>query len=124
MKLQTLKPRLAMLNTAVVATLGRRAGDDASSDRKRFYDSALWQRTRDAKLKRDPLCQYCALTGVVSQATVVDHYVPLIRGGHPTADDNLVSADESCHNRKTQCEVNDQPFPKYAPSKARKIVFA
>jgi 5-methylcytosine-specific restriction protein A len=83
---------------------------------KRFYDSAHWQRVRDMKLKRDPVCQYCLHGDKLTTATEVDHYTPLERGGHRTEDANLVSSCKSCHSRKTQLDQQGQPPPPYAPS--------
>jgi 5-methylcytosine-specific restriction protein A len=87
--------------------------------RKRFYDSALWQHTREAKLRRDPLCQCCACEGRAVQAEHVDHWTPLAQGGHPTADDNLVSMCRSCHSRKTLAEQAGTALPNTVPSRPR-----
>lgn len=86
------------------------------SEDKRFYDSALWKRVRNMKLMRDPLCQYCLLNKKLTDASEVDHYVPLSGGGHRTDDANLVSACTPCHSRKTQLEQQGSAPPKHAPS--------
>lgn len=97
--------------------------DDART-RKRFYDSALWQRVRAAKLQRDPLCQCCAYDGRSTAASHVDHWIPLAQGGHPTADDNLVSLCVPCHSTKTLAERNGTAYPLVAPSAPRRLVMA
>jgi 5-methylcytosine-specific restriction endonuclease McrA len=119
----TLKPKVSNLVTSPVRAWTRSRDVDADAqDRKRFYDSSLWQKTRDAKLNRDPLCQYCSYRGQVTEARDVDHYTPLAEGGHATADENLVSACVSCHAHKTMCERNHTPFPRYTESKPRMLV--
>lgn len=95
-----------------------------AQDRKRFYDSAVWQRTREAKLRRDPLCQCCAYVRITTVAIEVDHWTPLAAGGHATADENLVSLCTPCHSRKTQAERLGQPYPDIVPSKPRQLVIA
>lgn len=92
--------------------------------RKRFYDSALWQQTREAKLRRDPFCQCCAVDGVMVEAKHVDHWVSLARGGSPTANDNLVSLCVSCHSRKTLAEQAGSALPRIMPSHERCIAIA
>lgn len=92
--------------------------------RKRFYDSKLWQDTRAAKLRRDPLCQCCAVDGVMVEARHVDHWTPLAQGGHPTADDNIVSMCLPCHSRKTLAEQSGGELPSIVPSRERCIAIA
>lgn len=98
--------------------------DSDARARKRFYDSAVWQRTRAEKLQRDPLCQCCAHDGLVTLASHVDHWAPLAQGGHPTADDNLVSLCAPCHSTKTLAERNGSPYPPIVPSAPRRLVMA
>ena len=90
--------------------------------RERFYKTARWLRTREAKLRRDPLCQACAVNGTVTPAGHVDHAVPLSAGGSATEDANLVSLCLPCHSRKTLLERQGRPAPPVAPSQAREFV--
>ncbi len=64
------------------------------------YNTDAWQRLRKAKLARDPLCEYCP-GGAVTPATQVDHRKAIRQGGDPWAWQNLASACELCHSRKT-----------------------
>lgn len=98
--------------------------DAGQRTRKRFYDSARWQHTRDAKLRRDPLCQCCAVDGLAIEAKHVDHWTPLAQGGEPTADENLVSLCLPCHSRKTMAEQSGGKLPSIVPSDARRIAIA
>ncbi len=116
--------RLAPRVTAVKLGIGQpwvRRGDDQAQARKRFYDTARWQRARAAKLRRDPLCQACAHEQRAIAAEHVDHWVPLAQGGHPTADENLVSLCHSCHSVKTRCEQLSLPFPLIVASQPRTL---
>jgi 5-methylcytosine-specific restriction endonuclease McrA len=122
-RLKRLAPRVASVRLALGSEFPDRR-DEGAQRRKHFYDSVVWQRTREAKLRRDPLCQCCAYEGTVTQAAHVDHWLPLAEGGHPTADDNLVSLCVPCHSRKTLFERNGTQFPKIAPSQPRRIAIA
>lgn len=66
----------------------------------KIYSSARWQRLRLAKLRKDPLCEYCP-PARQRPATQVDHKRGIADGGDPWAWDNLASACQSCHSQKT-----------------------
>lgn len=121
MKLQTLKPAIPMLKAA---PLVRPPVSEGRQERKSFYDSALWQATREAKLRRDPLCQCCAFEGVHTPGEHVDHWTPLAQGGHPTAASNLVTMCASHHSRKTHAEQHGLPYPTHVPSNDEQVTLA
>lgn len=124
MKLKTLQPTVPLLSTSKPQRELPVPRSPAAQERKRFYDSALWQSTRAAKLRRDPLCQCCAGKDIIRPAEHVDHWVPLAQGGQPTADDNLVSLCQPCHSSKTRSEQVDGPMPLIVRSAARRPVIA
>lgn len=67
------------------------------------YNTARWQRLRERKLSRDPLCQ-CERCEVLDEnvlADEVDHIKPIERGGEPFAWDNLRSMAQAHHSAKT-----------------------
>lgn len=68
---------------------------------KRGYDRA-WQRTRLRVLSRRPLCEDCAVEGIVSPATEV-HHVVKIRVAPELRHDasNLRALCAECHARRT-----------------------
>jgi 5-methylcytosine-specific restriction protein A len=73
--------------------------DQAQRDRdaKRFYNSSLWKRAREAKLSRDPLCEMdCREQGWVTRATIVHHRDGDVRN---LEEGNLQSACAGCHSR-------------------------
>jgi 5-methylcytosine-specific restriction protein A len=68
----------------------------------RGYDKR-WQRIRAAYLARHPLCVACRADGRVTEATEVDHIMPLAMGG-THSESNLQALCKSCHSRKTAKE--------------------
>lgn len=119
-KLGKLQPRTASLGASKgVTKFSKKLHNEDTRERKRFYDSKLWDDTRRAKLARDPLCQCCKYQGKDVRAEHVDHWTPLADAGHRTHDDNLVSLCLPCHTRKTMCEREGKPFPSIAPSAPR-----
>ncbi len=61
---------------------------------------AAWQRIRRSWLAENPLCVTCNDNGRIVSATVVDHIVPMARGG-PNDSSNYQSLCARCHNVKT-----------------------
>lgn len=64
-----------------------------------------WRRKRDRVLKRDGyLCQKCKAAGRITEATQIDHEIPLAEGG---SDDeyNLKSICAPCHEAKSKAEA-------------------
>lgn len=123
-RLAQLQSRIPCADLSHSSALPDGKRDEDAQARKRFYDSALWQRTRDAKLRRDPMCQCCAYGEVVTIGSHVDHWKPLAEGGHPTADENLVTLCSPCHSRKTMCERKVTRYPSIVPSTPRRLAIA
>ena len=69
--------------------------------RKRTFHtgSAPWQAIRRRILAMDPLCRTCKADGLLTVATVVDHWDEDPSNNH---DDNLVPMCAVHHNRKTR----------------------
>ena len=59
---------------------------------------AVAQRLR--RLKAEPICRDCAYAGIVREATVPDHIVPLARGGSDE-DSNIRCLCAECHAKRT-----------------------
>ena len=60
--------------------------------------AAVVQRLR--RLQAEPLCQDCAARGLVREATVPDHIVPLAKGGSDD-DSNIRCLCADCHKART-----------------------
>lgn len=78
----------------------RREYDRSRPDRHRLYSTSQWQKLREYKKHRSPLCEECLRHGVTTPAVLVDHIVPIDDGGAPFELDNLQSLCAACHNRK------------------------
>jgi 5-methylcytosine-specific restriction enzyme A len=76
------------------------------------YTSRRWERVRQQKMMRDPLCEACLQVGEIVPAEVVDHRVPISKEGREKRSaaeafpplDRLASLCESHHNAKTRAE--------------------
>ena len=67
---------------------------------KKFYDSAVWQRARAAKLARDPACELCG-----HFAEHVHHRTPVKESVEKrTERHNLQSLCHACHSKITREE--------------------
>lgn len=72
---------------------------------RKIRDSAQWRnRTRPLQLRAFPYCQECDTKGELTEASQVDHIIPLEQGGAPFDSDNLQSLCFRCHVIKTAGE--------------------
>lgn len=98
MRLTTLKPRLATLDT-------RRVAVQQGTERLR---GTTWRNIRDRIMRRDAgLCQVCKEAGRLSVAAQVDHKVPLFMGGS-NDDSNLQAICDPCHTAKSAQEATNR----------------
>jgi 5-methylcytosine-specific restriction endonuclease McrA len=75
-KVQTLKPRIGLLDTRRVPSLF--VPREGATERTR---GGKWSRMRAKWLREHPLCCMCQAEGYVTAADEVDHVVPLWEGG-------------------------------------------
>lgn len=73
------------------------------SSHSRGYNNA-WRKYRDRYLKEHPLCVMCMLNRIIQPATVVDHILPVNRGGDFWLASNHQALCASCHGIKTATE--------------------
>lgn len=77
----------------------RRAKDEGRATAKaRGYD-ARWGKVRKAVLSEEPFCRLCS-----RPSEVVDHVLPMRKGGHRFERSNLQALCKSCHDKKTARE--------------------
>jgi 5-methylcytosine-specific restriction protein A len=102
-KLQTLKPRLqaagnrlATLTPVRPDTVQRKRGWAGVKDRERI-------RARDCGL-----CQECRRQGRVSVGTVVDHIIPLWKGGSDDDSNKELLCQTPCHDAKSAREAAER----------------
>lgn len=70
---------------------------------RRTYNTSRWKTIRKQTLIRDNgLCLYCLHNGLITQATLVDHYIP-VRDAYERRYDatNLISSCTKCNTRKS-----------------------
>ena len=66
-----------------------------------FYQSRKWRTLRALKFQKDPLCEECMRKGMLVPAQMVDHIIPINKGGAPLDLNNLQSLCNHCHAVKT-----------------------
>lgn len=66
-----------------------------------FYNSRQWRKLRLMILQREPLCKECEKKNRFVSAVVVDHILPINKGGAKLSLDNLQGLCTTCHNRKS-----------------------
>lgn len=79
-----------------------------------FYNSSGWRSTRASVLAKDALCSWCLHLGRVTEATEVDHVIPLshcsAEGINPLDKNNLVPSCRSCNARRAAYEARGVYF--------------
>lgn len=82
----------------------KQLSDEEAKERNRFYQRKSWKMARVLHLQSEPLCRECKKHGRLVAAEVVDHVIPITKGGDELYDGNLQSLCKSCHNNKTSKE--------------------
>lgn len=69
----------------------------------KFYRTTAWKSVRKVALLRDDgLCQLCLVDGIITEAQMVDHIIPVLVDWEKRLElNNLQSLCYSCHARKT-----------------------
>ena len=66
-----------------------------------FYNSHAWRKKSKKIRKRDPLCVICLENGRTTPSEMVDHTIPIDKGGELMDEANLRGLCHKCHNKKT-----------------------
>lgn len=69
-----------------------------------FYKSKEWKELRNYFLSKHPLCMECLKANKLVPARIVDHIVPIKKGGAALDPSNLQSLCWSCHTTKSNNE--------------------
>lgn len=70
-------------------------------DVSEFYHSREWRHLRKVFLTEHPFCTECWKKGKLTEASVVDHVVPIRQGGPALNENNLQALCASCHSSKS-----------------------
>ena len=81
-------------------------------DNASFYNSMRWRKLRKFFLKRNPICRMCDYIGIKKSAEMVDHIIPISKGGHEIDMKNLQSLCNSCHAKKSAREGHEKRITK------------
>ncbi len=81
-------------------SISNREYDRNRPERHKIYSTSRWQKLREFKKHRSPLCEECLRHGIVTPMTLVDHIIPIAEGGSPFDVENLQSLCAACHNKK------------------------
>ena len=68
--------------------------------RHKIYNTSRWQKLREYKKRRNPLCEECLRQGRITPMALVDHIIPIEDGGAVFDLSNLQSLCSACHNKK------------------------
>ena len=82
--------------------------NDSRDPSDTFYSQGRWKRVRKWHIAQQPLCVTCRANGITVIAKIVDHIVPIKRGGAPLDGSNLQSLCQACHNKKTASERTER----------------
>lgn len=66
-----------------------------------FYNSYRWRKKSKSFRLLHPLCEDCLSKGITKSSQMVDHIIPISKGGDKMDDSNLRALCNSCHAIKT-----------------------
>ena len=79
---------------------------DKNADIAKIYNSAKWQKLRNAYLMEHPLCERCLEKGIIKEAAEIHHKKPISTGNSNSEMreiaydyDNLMSLCTECHHK-------------------------
>jgi len=72
-----------------------------SNSNRSIYNSTRWRKLRAIVLKRQPICTMCQAKHRYTTANVVDHVLPINKGGFAWELSNLQALCTPCHNSKS-----------------------
>lgn len=79
-----------------------------SREHQSFYNSQRWRKYSTGLRKHNPLCEECLKNNRTSPSQVVDHIIPISKGGDMWDRDNLRCLCNSCHSKKTGKSKGDK----------------
>lgn len=84
--------------------LPERKAFERVNDNSEFYNSWPWRKAAKRYKDKNPICVECEREGIVTPVKVVDHIIPINKGGDKLNESNFQSLCEVCHNKKSAKE--------------------
>lgn len=84
----------------------KKAQEGRIHNNSKFYQSHKWRAHRRRYLSEYPLCVMCEKDSKVREAKVLDHIIPIRKGGEKWCYTNLQGLCSSCHNKKSGREAH------------------
>lgn len=73
---------------------------------KDIYWSYKWKKFRNRFIQENPLCLHCKSEGIICEATVADHILPINQGGEAYDVSNLQPLCKKHHDLKSAKEAH------------------
>lgn len=77
---------------------------ERDKEAKAFYNTQAWRKLSTDIRKKEPLCRECKKEGRVKPATMVDHIIPISKGGAKLDRNNCQPLCWSHHSKKSAQE--------------------
>lgn len=97
-------PTIKEVRRPWVAERDRSKGQGRQRPNREIYDSTRWRKLRKMIITREPFCRTCKQMDVLMAAKIIDHIVPINKGGDPWDEGNLQPLCKKCHDVKTAQE--------------------
>src|SRR5262245_9515797 len=82
--------------------------DNKTEEERKFYSSRRWNKVSRDHRKHEPLCRMCSANGIVRQADMTDHIIPIREGGDKWNPANHQSLCNHCHAIKRAQERHNR----------------
>lgn len=83
---------------------------------RKLINSRKWVNLRTEKLRTDPLCERCSLSGIITPGTEIHHITPIDNGATPAEKKRLAY---NVHNLQTLCHSCHLAIHKELQSKSK-----
>lgn len=91
-------------NKIVRSWVPQRKAFEREKSNDKFYNSWPWRKFSKKFRMNNPLCVKCLEVDISTAVKVVDHIIPINKGGNQLDEANCQSLCETCHNRKSGSE--------------------
>lgn len=78
------------------------------TEHDQFYHTPAWRAVRKRYITMNPVCEQCQKHGKITPGDMVDHIVPIKKGGDKLNFSNLQTLCNPCHAYKSGKEANQK----------------